>query len=269
MEQVQRPTSIEFYQLYELVGKEVQVLATLRRPPPEEEPKLLGKTASEWTDLDDAGAFSVNLFRPSLLPEPKPKPSLPSEVARVEGALIGDTTLQWLRAQEPFRKLQESLKRKAKKEINSHFSKPVASYRLTQGVALCLWLHAHYLEGKRKPGQMSRKDWDAAIEAIQTLRKLGLEKGLRLHHAFRTWNGPAQLEARLVEARQTAKKPHDDGFTSDRATTRQFAEWLISMFGEVPPAMVEKFAELIGYNSDSIRKQLKAWEQAYRSDSLA
>jgi hypothetical protein len=264
MKYIPRPTAVEFYKLQDTIGREVRVLETLR----------LG-TSREEPGLKDVGL--LGLFAGSVAANVKRDGSLPSlvgEVARIEAAIGGNKTYQWLRSQQAFQKLRASLSRKAKKSPDGNFARPVAIYRLIQCVSFGLGVQAAYLEGRRQPGQMTKKDWGDALLAIQTLRRLEREKGLKLARVFAAkagtppWDGALQFEERLIEAKRSAKKPHDDGFLSDRAAARAFTEWLLMMFGEAPPTMVESFADLIGYNKDSVRKQIKDWETSYRTDSL-
>lgn len=263
MKQLSRPTSIEFFQLYDLVDKETRVLEKLKR-----------HGAEPQSSVQQSPLLGLFFAMGSATKEGMRTPSLVAEVARVEAAISDNQALKWLRSQPSFMKIKASLERKAKKYPASKFAEPVAVYKLIQCTLFGLGVYASYVENRRKPGQMTKKDWDEAIRAVQTLRSLQRHKGLNLTGVFAarpgapSWDGALQFEERLVQAKQASKKPHDDGFVSDRAAARKFTEWLLMMFDEAPPTMVESFAEFIGYNKDSARKQLKSWEQAHRTDSL-
>lgn len=195
------------------------------------------------------------------------------EVARVEASICLEPSIAWIREQRPFQKLEDSLRRQAKSKVGSKFNHPAARFFLLEAALIGIAQHCYYIDNGRKPGQMTSKDWDKALAAVRTLRQLEKDKGLRLWKALplamaNSWGWFEQLEERLGKEKSAAKKPYDDGLSSDRAATRVFAEWLLFKFDDAPASMVEKFAELIGYETTSIARQVREWEAAHRTDSL-
>lgn len=195
------------------------------------------------------------------------------EVIRITIALSANQTINWVQAQSDYVVLQKGLQRQATLKKGGSFDQPKAQFNLLKATLISIGGYYKHIDHGKTPGSMSSRDWDKAIAAVKTLKELEMNNGLRLWKAMPSsmgngigWFG--ELEARLVQEKGAARKPYDDGLSSDRAAARRFTEWLLIYFDEAPPSLVEKFARLIGYDTTSIPRQVKAWEQALRSDSL-
>lgn len=192
----------------------------------------------------------------------------------LEREVADDRSMCWIRSRVPFQRLLASLRRRSRR--SPAMADPFAPYVLLLCVIRALQTRAIYVEGRTSPGQMTKKDWRTAIDAVATLRELTLKSGLRLRYA----NGAAgesvllpsgwlsELETQMRREADTAKRAYVDEFASDREAVRDFVEYLLLHWDEAPPTMAESFAELIDYPTDSIRRHLKSWEAAYRSNSL-
>lgn len=267
--QSKKPTAIDLFQAFDLVGRELAKLENLTSP----KPNFLSRTGlSTSTRGGLLGSFLPDEEEARQL-ELELLDAIKAEVARLEAVLSTEPAIAWVEAQDDYKKLQQSLRRQATLKNGSSFGRPIARFHLLQATLISLGDYALHIDGRKKPGRMTSKDWDKAIAAARTLRDLEKNNGLRLWKAFRqpsahSYDWVSQLESKLVQQKAASRKPHDDGLTSDRAATRKFTDWLLTFFGAAPPSMVEKFARLIGYDTTSIPRQVKLWEEAYRTHSL-
>lgn len=262
-----RPKASDFLNARDQIEKELKTLDGLATF----DPKLLQITNSlAWPK----GLLGLTHFTEEIPASSDAfNETIRKEVDRVEASICANQAVIWVRKKSQFAKLEASLKLQAKLKADSKFGRPAARFKLLQAVLMGLGQHSLYIDHRHKPGQMSSKDWDKAIEAVKALRDLEENNGLRLWKVFpltmkNSFGWFEQLEQRLNNEKATAKKPYNDGLSSDRAATRLFTEWLLMLFNEAPPSMVEKFADLIGYETSSIPRQVKEWEQAHRTDSL-
>lgn len=264
-----RPTTIELFQAFDFVGRELTKLEDLTSPKPsfrsstgQSKPARGGLLSCFLPDEAETKLFEAELLSATQM-----------EVARLEAVLSNEPVIAWVEAQDAYKKLQQSLRRQATLNKGSSFDHPIARFQLLRATLIALGDYFLHIDGGQKPGRMTSKDWDKAITAVRTLRRLEKNNGLRLWKAFRPTASPSydwvsQLENRLVQQKAVSRKPHDDGLTSDRAATRKFTDWLLTFFDAAPPSMVEKFARLIDYDTTSIPRQVKLWEEAYRTHSL-
>lgn len=264
-----QPTQIELFKTFDLVGRELATLEDLTSPDPKlqshpwlRKPTPGGLLSGFQTNQDELRQFEISLNE-----------AIKSEVSRLEMTLSLEPTIAWLESQGDYQKLQKSLTRQAKLKSGSRFDRPDARFKLLQVTLIALGSHYGNISQGKKPGSMSSKDWDKAIAAVRTLKKLEKYNGLRLWKALPPpanipYDWISRLENRLVQEKTSAQKPYDDGLSSDRAAARKFTDWLLLFFDEAPPCMVTKFANLIQYDATSIPRQVTNWVRLYRTDSL-
>jgi hypothetical protein len=263
-----KPSARDFLSAFDGIDKELVTLEGLMSNDPRFLPNKAAAISPKVGLLGLYPTIEDTLARETAINE-----AIIQEVTRVESFTNREPTIAWVKSQKQYAKLEASLERQAKLKVSSQFNKPNARFKLLKATLIGIGQHGLYIDHGESPGQMTSKDWGKAIEAVKTLRDLEANNGLRLWKAFPkesrvTWDWCAYLERRLIEGKAEAPKPYNDGLSSDRDATRLFTVWLLMLFDEAPPAMVEKFAVLIGYETDSIARQVKAWERAHRSDSL-
>lgn len=264
-----RPTAIDLFKAFDFVSAELKGLEDLTsvnptfkshpwltRPRPKGLFGFLAPSDEETKQFTEALTEGIR-----------------QEVIRITTALSANQTINWLQSQSDYVELQRGLRRQATLKKGGNFDHPNAQFNLLKATLISIGGYYKHIDHGKAPGSMSSKDWDKAIAAVKTLKELETNNGLQLWKAMPSSMGGRidwlrKLEARLAQEKGAARKPYDDGLSSDRAAARRFTDWLLIFFDEAPPSLVEKFARLIGYNTTSIPRQVKAWEQAHRSDSL-
>jgi hypothetical protein len=182
----------------------------------------------------------------------------------------------WLSQQEAYRKMQSSLRLRARK--SKAFSRPLAEYDLLFSVAAALEVYAKHIESGTKPIPIGIEDLRTARSALVLLQDLQ-DRGLTLSNAVAPLqketpasviprNFLAQMQAGVERALKSHRKPQPDERATDRFAAKRFTLLLLGLFDDAPTTMIEKFGELIDYRSDAIRRHVPKWVAAYRTGSI-
>ena len=155
------------------------------------------------------------------------------------------------------------------------FADPRASLWLLAATSIGLGLQRHYMEKGTTPSPPLARDWQEALEAVDTLASLE-RKGVWLSRAIagnHDWAIPFdwldRLKAGLQSAAASASKPHKDNFIVGREACKTFAHHIYFRFDhEVPPVLIEHFADLIGYPRAPLKRHLPNWTRQFGTDSL-
>lgn len=130
-------------------------------------------------------------------------------------------------------------------------------------------------EQKIKLNPPEKDDWKNAILAARTLKSLEAQ-GVVLDQAISDsrfsglpYDWLTRIERALVAAARDAKKPHVDKNAREREAIRTFARWNYMYFGEVPPSIVTKFGDLVGYAPATLATvHLPDWLRQFRTHSI-
>lgn len=218
------------------------------------------------------GGFA-DLLTSKIIPSSHFEEAIRREIEGIDIALQKNKTIANLTGSEEYKKLAKSLAYQAKKSPKSLFGKASSKYLLLKATLISLGKYKRLISGNATVKQMSAKDWEDAIRAINTLRRLEKNNGLYLYRAFEDttnlpWNWLDMLEQRVSEAKENAPKPHNDKYIHQRLATRLFTEWLLRYFDHAPVSMVEKFTHIINYETTSVSRLVPTWTTAYRTDPL-
>lgn len=84
------------------------------------------------------------------------------------------------------------------------------------------------------------------------------------------WDWLGRLQSALKAAKRSAQKPHRDRYVVEREACKAFERSIHVRFeNTVPPVLVERFGDLIGYQSEKLtRVYLKDWLRQFETDAL-
>lgn len=203
-----------------------------------------------------------------------------AEIARrvreVEAQLAARHPLISSLGREPmYEAMQLALERQASRR-KGRFADPRAKLMTLDSTLAALGQWRHYQDTGTKPNPPAADDWRAAIDAVETLMRLE-KMGVPVASAFAgrlqlgvPWDWLSRLHRGLKAAKRSARKPHRDKYVAEREACKAFASSIHARFeNTVPPVLVERFGDLIGYQSEKLaRVYLKDWVRQFETDAL-
>lgn len=191
--------------------------------------------------------------------------------ARFRKTLDANEAINWLSRQTAYQATVKSLRLIQRTQPHSKFSEEHARWRLASKILFHLGIYYSGIANGWTPGQMSREDWRDAKKAIDVLKRLESNNGLRLSSLFAApdqialiapkWHEFATHQILLGMERGTPKR---DEFVLDRTITRYFTETLVAAFGQAPTPLVKGFAALIGYETKRLDTLVPRWVADYK-----